>query len=107
MHHLEHLEGRTLFASYAAATVTELLSAMNAANASAVADEITLAAGATFSLTAVDNTSSTDGPNGLPVVVSNGGGLTIRGNGATIERSTPWARRPFASSASPPAGRSC
>lgn len=87
MHHLEHLEGRTLFASYAAANVSQLIAAMNAANASAVADEINLAAGATFTLTAVNNTTDTDGPNGLPVIVSSGGGLTIRGNGATLERS--------------------
>ena len=40
-------EGRTLFASYAAATVAQLISTINA-NSSADADTITLAAGTTF-----------------------------------------------------------
>jgi len=88
MRHLEPLEGRTLFASYAASTVSQLISAINSANSSAVADTITLAAGAIFSLTAVDNTTDPDGPNGLPVITAEGGELTIAGNGATIERST-------------------
>ena len=81
---MEHLEGRMLFAGYAAATVPELIAAMNAANASAEDDTISLAAGASFSLTAVDNTSH--GPTGLPVVTAGGGALAITGNGATIGR---------------------
>ena len=82
---LEPLEGRRLFASYAAANVTELIAAMNAANASAVADEITLAPGATFTLTAVNH--SVYSPTGLPFITAAGGGLTIFGNGSTIQRS--------------------
>src|SRR4051812_14479215 len=41
---VERLEGRTLFAGYAAATASELVAAINAANGSAAADTITLAA---------------------------------------------------------------
>src|SRR5687767_2131336 len=83
---LEALEGRTLFAAYAAATVPELVAAIHRANASKEADMIALAAGTTFTLTAADNTTG-DGPTGLPVIAANGGGLTILGNGGTIERS--------------------
>ena len=57
MHYVEQLEGRTLFASYSAATVAELIAAINATNASNEADAITLAAGATFSLTARTSTT--------------------------------------------------
>ena len=85
MRYLEPLENRTLFATYTASTAAQLIAAMNQANNSAQADTITLAAGATLSLTAAHNT--TDGPNGLPVIVASGGGLTILGNGGTIERS--------------------
>jgi hypothetical protein len=86
MHRLEHLECRTLFASYAAANVPELIAAIHAANASAEADTITLVPGATFTLTAVDN--GRFGPTGLPSITEAGGGLTILGNGSTIERSS-------------------
>jgi hypothetical protein len=54
------------------------------------ADIIELAAGATYTLTAVDN--NTDGPNGLPSVTSE---ITINGNGATIERSSAGATPDF------------
>ena len=80
---IERLERRTLFASYTASTVTQLINAMNSAIGSAQADTITLAAGATFSLIDVNDWS--DGPSGLPRVTG-GGGLTIVGNGGTIER---------------------
>jgi hypothetical protein len=46
---------------------------------------ITLARGATFTLTAVNNT--TDGPTGLPVIAANNK-LTILGNGATKSTSS-------------------
>ena len=92
MYCLEQLEGRRLFASYAAATVTELIAAMNAANASAGADTISLAPRATFSLTARDNTSN--GGNGLPQV-TDGGGLTIIGGAATVQRSAATGTLPF------------
>lgn len=83
---LERLEGRAVPASYSAASAPELIAAMNAANATAEADTITLAAGATFTLTWPDN--DTDGPTGLPAIVGSGGDLTILGNGAVVERST-------------------
>ena len=82
---VERLEGRALFSSYAAADVPQLIAAINAANASAGADTITLAAGAIFSLTAADNT--TNGATGLPRIAAGGGSLTILGNGDVIERS--------------------
>lgn len=82
---IERLERRTLCASYTAATGAELIAAINAANSSAAADSITLASGATFSLTAVNNT--TNGATGLPTIAANSGGLTFVGNGSTIERS--------------------
>ena len=88
---IERLEGRTLFANLAAATPSELIARINAANQSAEADTITLAAGTTFSLTAVDNYTVADGfshgATGLPVITAGGGPLTILGNGDTIERS--------------------
>src|SRR5262249_33366884 len=83
---LEPLERRAVPASYTVASVTALKDAMNAANQTIEADTITLAAGATFMLTAVDNT--TDGATGLPVIAATGGNLTIVGNGDVIERST-------------------
>jgi hypothetical protein len=83
---VEQLEGRAVPASYVAASVPDLIAAINAANRTAEADTITLAAGTTFTLTAVDNT--TDGPTGLPVIEDRGGDLTIVGNGDVMERST-------------------
>src|SRR5262249_42236464 len=82
---LECLEARAVPASHTAASVPDLIEAIYAANLTAEADTITLAAGRTFTLTAVDNT--TDGATGLPVIAA-GEDLTIVGNGATIERST-------------------
>jgi hypothetical protein len=90
---LERLEDRALPSSYTAATVSDLIADINAANAAGGTNTITLTAPTTspYVLTAVDN--STDGPTGLAVI--SGGGkkvaadnLTIVGNGDTIERST-------------------
>ena len=66
-------------------TVPKLVEAINAANQAGGLNTLTLAPGKTFTLTAVNNT--TDGPTGLPVIAANNK-LTIRGNGATITRST-------------------
>jgi hypothetical protein len=82
---IEALESRTLFAAYSASTVTQLVAAINKANASVGADTITLAADATFILTASSDT--THGDTGLPRI-TDGGGLTIVGSGATLDRST-------------------
>jgi hypothetical protein len=84
MHCLELLEGRRLFASYAAATVTDLVAAIHAANAKAGTDTISLAPGAMFSLSVMDNMGN--GATGLPRI-TDGSGLTILGGAATIERS--------------------
>jgi hypothetical protein len=87
---LQELEDRTLLSSYSAATVSDLITAINAANSAGGTNTITLTAATSspYVLTAVNN--STDGPTGLPVIT---GGrkpdiLTFVGNGDIIERST-------------------
>jgi len=82
---LERLEDRTLPSSYTAGSVSDLIADINAANQVGGANTITLVAGKTFSLTAVNNT--TDGATGLPIIAANDN-LTILGNGDTIQRST-------------------
>jgi hypothetical protein len=82
---LECLEDRTLPSNYTAATVPDLIADINAANAAGGPNTITLAAGAAFVLSAVDNT--TLGATGLPVIAANDN-LTIAGNGDTLQRST-------------------
>jgi len=62
--------------------VTELIGAINTANGNGQADTINLAAGCTYTLTTVEDT--TDGDNGLPSIITP---ITINGHGATIERS--------------------
>jgi hypothetical protein len=66
-------------------TVADLIADINAANTGGGSNTITLVAGTTFTLTAVDNT--TDGATGLPVIAANDA-LTIVGNGDVIQRST-------------------
>jgi hypothetical protein len=63
--------------------VAGLIAAINTANGNGEPDAINLAAGGTYTLTAVDN--NTDGSNGLPSITSE---ITIEGHGATIERSS-------------------
>ena len=89
---LEALEDRTLPSNFWAASVADLISDINAANAAGGANTITLTAPTTspYVLTTVNNT--TDGPTGLPVISggsknSGANTLTIIGNGDTIERS--------------------
>ena len=83
---LEQCEDRALLASYTAASVSDLINDINAANAAGGANMITLATQTTFTLTQANNTS--DGaPTGLPVVAA-GDNLTIVGSNDTIERST-------------------
>jgi hypothetical protein len=74
---IERLESRTLFASYSASTAAQLIAAINSANSSTAADAITLVAGSTISMT-----------QPLPGIAANSGGLTIFGNGDTIQRSS-------------------
>ncbi len=84
---LEQLEDRTVPANFTAASVSDLIADINAANLTAEADTITLVARKTFTLTARDNFTDMDGANGLPMIVG-GENLTIIGNGDTIERSS-------------------
>src|SRR5262245_42716631 len=84
---VEALEDRAVPASYTAATVPELIGAIDAANQSPEADTITLAPGKTFTLTEANSLDSTvGGSNGLPTILPEGGSLTIVGNGDVIER---------------------
>ena len=66
--------------------IAGLKAAMTSANSNGQADIINLAAGGTYTLTAIDNILN--GANGLPVIVNDAAGLdlTINGNGATIQR---------------------
>jgi hypothetical protein len=84
---LEQLEDRTALSNFNAATVSDLIADINAANKAGGSNTITLTAPTTspYMLTAVDN--ATDGPTGLPVI-ANKDALSIIGNGDTIERST-------------------
>src|SRR5438132_10673030 len=82
---LEQLEDRTVPSSFTAASVSDLIADINAANLAGGSNTIALVAGNPFSLTAVNNT--TDGATGLPVIAANDN-LTILGNGDTIERNT-------------------
>jgi hypothetical protein len=88
-HHVQlgllQLEDRALMSSNTAGTVADLIADINAANTGGGSNTITLVAGTTFTLTAVDNT--TDGATGLPVIAANDT-LTIVGKGDTIQRST-------------------
>jgi hypothetical protein len=81
---LEHLEDRTVPATFVAANVSDLIADIDAANLSGEANTIALVAGTTFELDAVNNT--TDGATGLPIIAANNN-LTIIGNGDTIARS--------------------
>jgi hypothetical protein len=73
--------------TFNAATVSDLIADINAANQAGRSNTITLTAPAAspYVLTAVDNT--TNGANGLPVIAKNDA-LTIVGSVDTIERST-------------------
>jgi hypothetical protein len=84
---VEQLEDRLTPSNFTAATVSDLITDINAANRQVGTNTITLTApsASPYLLTAVDNT--TNGANGLPVIAKHDT-LTIVGNGDTIERST-------------------
>jgi hypothetical protein len=71
-------------ANYNAATVPELIDAIDAANLTPEPDTIVLAAATTFILTTVNNTAN--GAAALPTIAPSTD-LTIFGNGSVIERS--------------------
>jgi hypothetical protein len=83
---LEALEDRTLPTTYYAATASELIKDIKAANSNGGSNIVVLTAPTTspYILTAVNNNN--DGANGLPQI-SKKENLTIVGNGDTIERS--------------------
>ncbi len=84
---LEPLEDRMVPTTFTVnnGDVATLINDINSANQATQADTIVLAANGVYNLTAVNN--SVNGANGLPVI-STAHGLTIEGNGATIERSS-------------------
>jgi len=70
--------------TFNASNPTELIAAINTANSNSADDVIYLTAD--ILLTAVDNSSISNGENGLPVILGDGGStLTIEGAGFTIE----------------------
>jgi hypothetical protein len=83
---VEHLEDRHLPSAYSAATVSDLIADIKAANQTGGANTITLKEATGYLLTTIDNTK--DGPTGLPVIT--GGmkpdNLTIVGNDDFIQR---------------------
>lgn len=66
-------------------TTEELIAAIDASNANAEADVINLVADQTYTLDEVSDDDPDFGASGLPPITS---GITINGNGATIERSS-------------------
>lgn len=64
---------------------SDLIAAFTNASSSSSADTINLKADCTYTLTEVNATDSSYGPNGLPIQQI-GGRLTVNGNGATIQR---------------------
>jgi hypothetical protein len=72
----------TTYTLAAAITAANTDAASGGCPAGSGADTLVLPAGGTITLTAVDNTT-TDGPNGLPVVTST---ITIAGQGSTLQR---------------------
>jgi hypothetical protein len=85
---LEGLEDRTVPSTFTAATASDLIADINAANLAGGSNTITLAPNVTFDLTEVNNT--TDGATGLPVIAANDN-LTISGQGGDIIQRDPAA----------------
>ncbi len=79
---VEALEARRLLTTFNAATSTQLINAINTANATAGADTIALF-NTTYTFSTPDNYWY--GPDALPAITSD---ITIQGNGATIARSS-------------------
>lgn len=77
--------------SLTSCSASALVKAIQQANSTIDADVIELKPGCTYSLLNVNNNGA-DGPNGLPVIVSD---LTLNGNGATILRDMVGGAAPF------------
>ena len=90
----EQLEDRTVPSSCSAASVSDLIADINAANLAGGANTIVLVAGTTFTL--IGAISTPHGLTGLPAIATNDN-LTILGNGDIIERSAAavWRFRLF------------
>ncbi|MCA9127265.1 MAG: DUF11 domain-containing protein, partial [Planctomycetales bacterium] len=91
---LESLENRRLLATINVAGACTLIDAISSANsdtaiagctAGSGADTIALQANSTHTFTTINNGTTGEGDNGLPVISSN---ITIEGNGSTIRRDT-------------------
>ena len=78
---LEQLEDRSLPSTYYAATVSDLIADINAANQAGGSNTVLLAANTTFDLAAANN--GTNGGNGLPVIAANNN-LAILGQGGDV-----------------------
>jgi hypothetical protein len=83
---LEQLEDRSLPSTFSAATVSDLIADISAANQGGGSNTILLAANTTFDLTAVNN--GTNGGNGLPVIAANNS-LAITGQGGDVIQRDP------------------
>jgi hypothetical protein len=81
---LEPLEDRSLPSNYYAATVSDLIADINAANQAGGSNTILLAANTTFDLTVTNNW--TNGGNGLPVIAANNNLAIIGQGGDVIQR---------------------
>jgi hypothetical protein len=92
---LEQLEDRTLPSSYTAASVSDLIADITAANKYGGSNTIVLTAPTTspYVLTSPSGNNQ-GGSTGLPAI-NNGDNLTIVGNGAIIERSTASGTQAF------------
>ena len=66
---VQQLEDRLTPSNFTAATVSDLIADIKAANLAGGSNTITLVGGKSFTLTAVDNAA--DGPTGLPVIAAN------------------------------------
>ena len=89
---LEQLEDRSLPSTYYAATVSDLIADINAANQAGGSNTVLLAANTTFDLAAANN--GTNGGNGLPVIAANNN-LAIIGQGGDVIQRDPFSYYDF------------
>jgi len=99
---LESLEDRLTPSTLSAASVSDLIADINAANLNNGATTIVLAPNTTFALTTVDNTIH--GATGLPVIAARDS-LTLSAMATPSSGAPPSGRRPSVSSTWPSAAR--